>query len=634
MIDTLGFRISEQVLADDGRSLGSWLHVTPKSYDLAYGRNDPTGVGGRLHHVAYAVDAREYVLRAADIYTDYGVEIEAGPAKHAVQQTFFLYAFEPGGNRIELITDVRLLLAPDWKPITWTQKERERGQAWLTLMPESWFTYATPPVESPRPSHHDRPHPPGGAHDTEEPAGSPGSAGDTVEMLRNSQIGAYVYPVVAGRVHELAPEQRAWREPAVLCSTSRTTWSTCSSRPGRAQADLRHRDQQLRELPGQHAPSSTCRRTPDGHVIGDGILFHSAEDEFVFVGRAPGGELAAVPRRDRRLQRRDRARTTARRRGRWARPVDAQVLALPDPGPERVAGDREAQRRPARAAQVLPHGRDEHRRQQGPHAAPRHGRRAGPRDLGPVRGARRGPRRDRRGRQGVRPRCTCGSRAYPSNTLESGWIPSPLPADLHRRGAARVPRVAAGRRATRRPTRSAGSFVSDNIEDYYLKPCELGYGPFVKFDHDFIGREALEKIDPAAAAQEGHAGVERRGHGEDLRLDVRRPRATATSSSTCRSRTTARRTTTRSSTPTATSSGSRCSPATARTRSTALSLATVDPDDRGRDRGAGRLGRAGRRHAEDRVEPHRQIEVRASSARSLREGRPPRVRRGLANLRV
>ena len=41
MIDTLGFRISEQVLGDDGKSLGSWLHVTPKSYDLAYGRDRP-----------------------------------------------------------------------------------------------------------------------------------------------------------------------------------------------------------------------------------------------------------------------------------------------------------------------------------------------------------------------------------------------------------------------------------------------------------------------------------------------------------------------------------------------------------------------------------------------------------------
>jgi catechol 2,3-dioxygenase len=66
-----------------------------------------------------------------------------------VQQTCFLYAFEPGGNRVEIITDGRLLLAPDRPSVTWTLEERKRGQAWGTLMPESWFTYATPPVEPP-----------------------------------------------------------------------------------------------------------------------------------------------------------------------------------------------------------------------------------------------------------------------------------------------------------------------------------------------------------------------------------------------------------------------------------------------------------------------------------------------------
>ena len=51
-------------------------------------------------------------MRAADVFLDAGVTIEAGPAKHAVQQTCFLYAFEPGGNRIEVITDGRLLSPP------------------------------------------------------------------------------------------------------------------------------------------------------------------------------------------------------------------------------------------------------------------------------------------------------------------------------------------------------------------------------------------------------------------------------------------------------------------------------------------------------------------------------------------
>jgi vanillate/3-O-methylgallate O-demethylase len=39
-----------------------------------------------------------------------------------------------------------------------------------------------------------------------------------------------------------------------------------------------------------------------------------------------------------------------------------------------------------------------------------------------------------------------------------------------------------------------GSFSSPNIEDYYQTPWDLGYGRHVKFDHDFIGREALEKL--------------------------------------------------------------------------------------------------------------------------------------------
>ncbi len=34
-----------------------------------------------------------------------------------------------------------------------------------------------------------------------------------------------------------------------------------------------------------------------------------------------------------------------------------------------------------------------------------------------------------------------------------------------------------------------GSFVSDDIADYYLTPYKLGYVPFIKSVHDFVGRE-------------------------------------------------------------------------------------------------------------------------------------------------
>ncbi len=88
-----------------------------------------------------------------------------------------------------------------------------------------------------------------------------------------------------------------------------------------------------------------------------------------------------------------------------------------------------------------------------------------------------------------------GSRAYSSNTLESGWIPSPLPA-IYSSEAERAYREWLPVDSYEATNALAGSFVSDDIEDYYLNPWELGYGSFVKFDHDFIGRDALEKIDP------------------------------------------------------------------------------------------------------------------------------------------
>jgi syringate O-demethylase len=84
-----------------------------------------------------------------------------------------------------------------------------------------------------------------------------------------------------------------------------------------------------------------------------------------------------------------------------------------------------------------------------------------------------------------------GGRAYSSNTLESGWIPSPLPAVYSGEStkAYREWLPAAGYEAT---ASLGGSFSSDDIDDYYFTPWDLGYGSYVKFDHDFIGREALE----------------------------------------------------------------------------------------------------------------------------------------------
>jgi catechol 2,3-dioxygenase-like lactoylglutathione lyase family enzyme len=126
----LGGRITEQIVLDDGTISAQWLRFAQKAYDLVY-IDDWTGSAGRLHHLAFATDSREDILRAADICLDKGVFIETGPHKHAIQQTFFLYVYEPGGDRIELCNPcARLIFAPDWAPVSWTQAERARGQAW------------------------------------------------------------------------------------------------------------------------------------------------------------------------------------------------------------------------------------------------------------------------------------------------------------------------------------------------------------------------------------------------------------------------------------------------------------------------------------------------------------------------
>jgi vanillate/3-O-methylgallate O-demethylase len=86
-----------------------------------------------------------------------------------------------------------------------------------------------------------------------------------------------------------------------------------------------------------------------------------------------------------------------------------------------------------------------------------------------------------------------GARAYPTMAIESGWIPSPTPA-IYSGEELRPYREWLSASSWEASASLGGSFVSDDIEDYYTNPWELGYGPFVKFDHDFIGRDALEKI--------------------------------------------------------------------------------------------------------------------------------------------
>ncbi len=142
----LGSRVTEMIQLDNGRIGGCWFTINNKTYDLACTEEHGRG-HGRLHHVTYATDQREDILRAADLFLQAGVHIETGPHKHAIQGTFFLYVWEPAGNRVELANaGARLILAPDWEPVVWTEAERRKGQAWGLKTIETFHTHGTPPV--------------------------------------------------------------------------------------------------------------------------------------------------------------------------------------------------------------------------------------------------------------------------------------------------------------------------------------------------------------------------------------------------------------------------------------------------------------------------------------------------------
>jgi glycine cleavage system aminomethyltransferase T len=85
-----------------------------------------------------------------------------------------------------------------------------------------------------------------------------------------------------------------------------------------------------------------------------------------------------------------------------------------------------------------------------------------------------------------------GAKAYSTANLESGWVPAPLPAiftdddPLLRAYREWLPAAAVGS--------LGGSVDSTDIRDYYLTPYDLGYERNVRFDHDFVGRAALERM--------------------------------------------------------------------------------------------------------------------------------------------
>jgi len=307
-----------------------------------------------------------------------------------------------------------------------------------------------------------------------------------VDVLRHSQTGPNVYPGVKPEYTNWRDEQVAWQKTAVLFNQSYHM------------ADLAVEGPDAFKLLNFLAPNSFKGFVPnrakqfapvshDGYLIGDVIMFYLAENKFNLVGRAPALEWvqfhAATGKWDVKveLDQRTALRTDGKRKL-WRYQVQGpnamKIL-------EKAVGHKPEDLKFFHMTNIQIAGK--------PVLALRHGMSGQPGwEL-------MGPWEDsdavhealvKAGEEfGMR---LVGGRAYSTNALESGWIPSPLPA-VYSGEKMKPYREWLGEKSYEVAASLGGSFVSDNIEDYYLTPWDIGYGGFMKFDHDFIGREALEK---------------------------------------------------------------------------------------------------------------------------------------------
>jgi len=317
--------------------------------------------------------------------------------------------------------------------------------------------------------------------------------GNPVDLLRNSRLGTYIYPVVPAEFTNWRREQKAWRETAVLYDQTHHMVNLRLKGPDALRLLTATGINSFENFPVDRAKQFVPVAS-NGGVIGDGILFHEAQDDLTYVGRAPGANWlqyhAETGGYDVEVTYDDRSNSRP-----YGQAVSRTVYRFQIQGPnawpiiEKLAG---------RTVDQVKFFHMGHLEVAGHHIRTlRHGMAGAPglEIWGPYEehGAIRELVLEAGAEFGIEP---CGSRAYSSNTLESGWIPSPLPA-IYSSEAERGFREWSGVKSYEAINALAGSFVSEDIEDYYLNPWELGYGSFVKFDHDFIGRDALEQIDPA-----------------------------------------------------------------------------------------------------------------------------------------
>jgi catechol 2,3-dioxygenase len=148
LMEALGFRLREQILAPGGGLRAVWLSVSPLVHEIAV-MHDGLEQRGRMHHLCYWYGTAQHLEDVADAMLDHDIFVEVGPGIHGVTRAKFLYVREPGGNRIEFFGDTGyLILDPDAPTITWDEHDVDIVGTWIgpTLPDPTFYLYGTPDV--------------------------------------------------------------------------------------------------------------------------------------------------------------------------------------------------------------------------------------------------------------------------------------------------------------------------------------------------------------------------------------------------------------------------------------------------------------------------------------------------------
>ena len=314
------------------------------------------------------------------------------------------------------------------------------------------------------------------------------ASGNPVDLLRNSPSGPNVYPGVPPEFTNWRDEQQAWQKTCVLFNLSFHMADLLVEGPDATKLLSHLAINTFKNVSPERAKQFVpC--SYDGHVIGDVILFNLGPNRFNLVGRIPALSWiqfhAKTSRYDVRLELDERS---AARKD----PFNRKSYRFQIQGPnamkvmEKVLGKRPPEVKFFHLATLAIAGKQV--------SALRHGMAGQPgfELYGPnAEGEAVREAIVKAGEEfGLR---QVGGRAYSSNTLESGWIPSPLPA-VYSGDKMKPYRQWLSADSYEARASIGGSFFSKKIEDYYLTPWDMGYGSFIDHEHDFIGREALQKM--------------------------------------------------------------------------------------------------------------------------------------------